>query len=257
MEARIIDISFDNLFNIFHKETKCNLHSLKPLFYCTNASCSNDYLCSNCLSENDDHYTQHGNMFIPIDTKDKFLKHLNISLNTETNENVNALISPTKESIEQFYEVLKKKMIQVIDQHQQSNIDKLLFNINLNNTEASNDEVYKAIDEKIQGFSSKKDISIFAKKLNDDLKKIQYHTKQGEQTFDEHFNKKANELINDSASNYFGLKSKENSNNSNSYLNQIKGEFDIISSSIPEPSNNESIKNRLQLLKDKMNQIKK
>lgn len=254
----IIDTSFDHLFNMFHKDTKCSLHSLDPLFYCTNDNCSDDYICSKCLNEKEDHYSQHSNMLIPIDTQEKFLKHLNIALISEVNENCDAPI-PTKESIEQFYDLLKKQVIDAIDEHKKSNIDKLLIVMNPKHNKVTNEEVLKSIDGKINKFTAKKDIIQFAKEINEDLKKINYYYKQSTNSLDEHFTRKVNELINDNVFNYFGLKSKENSDGNtinNSQLEQMKGEFNVLSSS-SEYQPNESIKNRLQLLKDKMNQIKK
>ena len=100
------EINIDKLYNYMKGECNNSNHTGKAIYYCINKNCKDRYLCSECLIENIEHFTLHLKTLIPLDTKSKFMKFLDLTgVNVfSKNDNINYL-----DHIKNIYWNLKRK----------------------------------------------------------------------------------------------------------------------------------------------------
>ena len=125
---------FDALYQFFTKNAKClnNNHYGIPIYYCSENSCNKGYICSQCLTEDPEHFQNHFKHFIALDTRKNFFRFLQIPIdNFEESFTNNFIINSrnkfftNKEKINDansFYDYLKNQIISTINNNQKSNL---------------------------------------------------------------------------------------------------------------------------------------
>ena len=76
----------NNLYQYFVINSKCpsKNHYGIPIYFCLEPSCNKGYICSQCLTEDTEHFTKHVKNFIALDTKKNFFYFFGIQ-NLEAN----------------------------------------------------------------------------------------------------------------------------------------------------------------------------
>ena len=128
---------FDALYQYFTKNSKCSNmnHFGIPIYYCSNNLCDKGYICSQCLTEDPDHFTNHVKYFLYLDTKKNFFRFLEIPIdnNEESFTNNfklnsrNKFLSFNKEKIYDvgsFYDYIKCQIAITINNNQKNNLIK-------------------------------------------------------------------------------------------------------------------------------------
>jgi len=71
---------FTNLYQYFILNSKCHSknHYGIPIYFCSHESCDKGYICSQCLTEDTEHFSQHVKNFIALDTKKNFFNFFGI-----------------------------------------------------------------------------------------------------------------------------------------------------------------------------------
>ena len=71
---------FTNLYQYFILNSKCpsKNHYGIPIYFCSHESCDKGYICSQCLTEDTEHFSQHVKNFIALDTKKNFFNFFGI-----------------------------------------------------------------------------------------------------------------------------------------------------------------------------------
>jgi len=80
---------FTNLYQCFIQNSKCisKEHHGMPIYFCSEENCNKYYICSQCLTEDTEHFSQHVKYFIALDTKKNFFNFFDINhLEKSTNE---------------------------------------------------------------------------------------------------------------------------------------------------------------------------
>jgi len=126
---------FDALYQFFTKNAKClnTNHYGIPIYYCSENTCNKGYICSQCLTEDPDHFQNHFKHFIALDTRKNFFRFLQIPIENNFDESFtnNFIINPrnkfftNKEKINDansFYDYLKNQIILTINNNQKSNL---------------------------------------------------------------------------------------------------------------------------------------
>ena len=125
---------FDTLYQFFTKNAKClqSNHYGDPIYYCSEDSCKKGYICSQCLTEDPEHFSNHVKNFIAIDTKKNFFRFLQIPIDNFEDSFTNNFILNSrnnffinKEKINDsssFYDYIKNQINLAINNNQKNNL---------------------------------------------------------------------------------------------------------------------------------------
>jgi hypothetical protein len=200
-----------------HMKGKCSYlnHSGIAIYFCISKDCIDRYLCSECIIEQIDHFTNHIKSLLPLDNKSKFTKFINLTVPTTSQNNSNS--HGIKDRVVDFYTQLKETIDKVLDKHMNENIDKLCHNIEekeggvINNKEATG-EILQGVNKDIENFITNKDKTQFCdlyesivagvSKLNEKLnKKIYFENKPKQEVIEVKINELVSEHFEDTTSN--------------------------------------------------------
>ena len=128
---------FDSLYQFFTKTAKCSQtnHYGLPIYYCSHTSCNKGYICSQCLTEDPEHFSNHVKHFITLDTKKNFFRFLEIPIeNIEDSFSNNFMINSRNKflnynkdkinDVNSFYDYIKNQIILTINTNQKNNLIK-------------------------------------------------------------------------------------------------------------------------------------
>jgi hypothetical protein len=124
---------FDLLYQYFTKNAKCSEtnHYGTPIYYCSHDSCNKGYICSQCLTEDPEHFSNHVKHFITLDTRKNFFKFLEIPIdNIEESFTTNFMINSRNKlfnkdkinDVNSFYEYIRNQIIYAVNNNQKNNL---------------------------------------------------------------------------------------------------------------------------------------
>ena len=165
---------FTNLYQYFIHNSKCSSknHFGKPIYFCTEESCNKGYICSQCLTEDTEHFSQHVKNFIALDTKKNFLNFFalnNLDANSYENDfefNLNYLKKSEKfknnkkiTEARNFYEYLKEYMDNIFIDIRKNNFmeNKNLIDEYITNEKEKEIKINEFINNKINSFIKRDD----------------------------------------------------------------------------------------------------
>ena len=122
--------SFDTIYQYFtSKANKCNCpnHLGIPIYYCSEPSCQKQYICSECLTEEPEHFTLHVKYFIPLDTKKNFFKFFQIPLEEIEEQQYSYFMKPLRSKL-----LFNKDKISDVNSFYEYIKNQIDFNLNLN-----------------------------------------------------------------------------------------------------------------------------
>ena len=105
-----------SLYNFYSNPNiaKCTPHSSKAIYFCSDNQCNINYICSECLIEKPEHFAKHYKSLIPIDDIKKFFKFIKFPVDQLLSSLSNEIkLTP----VEEYYEMIKKLFIEIIDLH--------------------------------------------------------------------------------------------------------------------------------------------
>ena len=129
---------FDALYQYFAKNSKCSKsnHYSIPIYFCSNSSCNKGYICSQCLTEDPEHFSNHVKHFIALDSKKNFFRFLDIPIENieESYSNNNFILNSRNKflnlnkdkifDVNSFYDYIKNQIILTINNNQKNNLIK-------------------------------------------------------------------------------------------------------------------------------------
>ena len=128
---------FDTLYYYFTKNSKCSdkNHYGLPIYYCSENLCNKGYICSQCLTEDPEHFSCHVKNFIALDSKKNFFRFFEIPIDNfdESYNNSYILNSRNKflnfnkekiNSVSSFYDYIKNQISIILSQNQKNNLIK-------------------------------------------------------------------------------------------------------------------------------------
>ena len=129
---------FDALYQYFAKNSKCskNNHYSMPIYFCSHSSCNKGYICSQCLTEDPEHFSNHVKHFIALDSKKNFFRFLDIPIENieESYSNNNFILNSRNKflnlnkdkifDVNSFYDYIKNQIILTINNNQKNNLIK-------------------------------------------------------------------------------------------------------------------------------------
>ena len=219
-----IELELTKLYDYFHNDNaKCNAHQSNSIYFCSEVSCNLGYICSECLIENAVHFSQHLHYLVPIDEKKKFFKYLKFPI-----DNIVKELSTTqkkKVDLNCFYESLKDRIINLINQHKEQNANEIQEKLNEINNDSEDENPNELFESQITSFinkNNKHDIQTLIKNLEGDIKKINDRNKKATYEFDSQLDNQINELIDTNILAFYNLDGpKQNNNNININNNNI------------------------------------
>jgi hypothetical protein len=111
-----------------HMKGSCGIpnHSGTAIYFCIAKQCHERYLCSECIIEKVDHFTNHIKTLVPLDNKSKFMKFLNINnvftSNPGSRDNVGLDV---RDKLTNLYNEIRQEVNRAIDLHMKLNIEEL------------------------------------------------------------------------------------------------------------------------------------
>ena len=219
-----IELELTKLYDYFHNDnSKCKAHQSNSIYFCSEVSCNLGYICSECLIENAVHFSQHLHYLVPIDEKRKFFKYLKFPI-----DNIVKELSTTqkkKVDLNCFYENLKDRIINLINQHKEQNANEIQEKLNEINNDSEDENPNEIFESQITSFinkNNKHDIQTLIKNLEGDIKKINDRNKKATYEFDSQLDNQINELIDTNILAFYNLDGpKQNNNNININNNNI------------------------------------
>ena len=128
---------FDLLYQYFLKNAKCSQtnHFGVPIYYCSQNSCNKGYICSQCLTEDPEHFSNHVKNFIALDTRKNFFRFLEIPIDNIEESYTNNFIMNSRNKflnlnkdkindVNSFYDYIKNLIIMIINNNQKNNLIK-------------------------------------------------------------------------------------------------------------------------------------
>ena len=129
---------FDALYQYFAKNSKCSKsnHYSIPIYFCSHSSCNKGYICSQCLTEDPEHFSNHVKHFIALDSKKNFFRFLDIPIENieESYSNNNFILNSRNKflnlnkdkifDVNSFYDYIKNQIILTINNNQKNNLIK-------------------------------------------------------------------------------------------------------------------------------------
>jgi hypothetical protein len=114
------EIIIENLYEFMKSECNNKTHTGKAIYYCLKSGCNKKYLCSECLIEDVEHFTNHLKTLVPLDDKLKFWKFLDLGdLNNITNND-----REIRDQVKEIYSQIKYKCMTYIEEHMENYLDK-------------------------------------------------------------------------------------------------------------------------------------
>ena len=216
-----IEIELTKLYDYFHNDnSKCKAHQSNSIYFCSEVSCNLGYICSECLIENAVHFSQHLHYLVPIDEKRKFFKYLKFPI-----DNIVKELSTTqkkKVDLNCFYENLKDRIINLINQHKEQNANEIQEKLNEINNDSEDENPNEIFESQITSFinkNNKHDIQTLIKNLEGDIKKINDRNKKATYEFDSQLDNQINEIIDTNILAFYNLDGpKQNNNNINNLI---------------------------------------
>ncbi len=216
-----IEIELTKLYDYFHNDnSKCKAHQSNSIYFCSEVSCNLGYICSECLIENAFHFSQHLHYLVPIDEKRKFFKYLKFPI-----DNIVKELSTTqkkKVDLNCFYENLKDRIINLINQHKEQNANEIQEKLNEINNDSEDENPNEIFESQITSFinkNNKHDIQTLIKNLEGDIKKINDRNKKATYEFDSQLDNQINEIIDTNILAFYNLDGpKQNNNNINNLI---------------------------------------
>ena len=114
------EIIIENLYEFMRGECNNKTHTGKAIYYCLKSECNKKYLCSECLIEDVEHFTNHLKTLVPLDNKLKFWKFLDLGDLNDILNNGDEL----RDQVREIYSQIKNKCVTYIDEHMENNLDK-------------------------------------------------------------------------------------------------------------------------------------
>ena len=227
-----IELELTKLYDYFHNDnSKCKAHQSNSIYFCSEVSCNLGYICSECLIENAVHFSQHLHYLVPIDEKKKFFKYLKFPI-----DNIVKELSTTqkkKVDLNCFYESLKDRIINLINQHKEQNANEIQEKLNEINNDSEDENPNEIFESQITSFinkNNKHDIQTLIKNLEGEIKKINDRNKQATYEFDSQLDNQINELIDTNILAFYNLDgSTQNDNNNNIPQKKYELKFDFTS----------------------------
>ena len=211
-----IELELTKLYDYFHNDnSKCKAHQSNSIYFCSEVSCSLGYICSECLIENSVHFSQHLHYLVPIDEKRKFFKYLKFPI-----DNIVKELSTTqkkKVDLNCFYENLKDRIINLINQHKEQNANEIQEKLNEINNDSEDENPNEIFESQITSFinkNNKHDIQTLIKNLEGEIKKINDRNKQATYEFDSQLDNQINEIIDTNIIEFYNLGEPKQNNNS-------------------------------------------
>ena len=156
-----------NLYQYFILNSKCpsKNHYGIPIYFCSHKSCNKCYICSQCLTEDTEHFSQHVKNFIALDTKKNFFKFFGLD-NFDVNLfgfqfNINYLKNSenpkqNKKIVEakNLYDYIKEKISNIFDDNTKNNFfeNKNIIEKYLINEKEKEKKINELIYNKINSF---------------------------------------------------------------------------------------------------------
>jgi len=230
-----IENNLNKLYDFFHiKDSICSSHKSPAIYFCSDMNCKLGYICSECLIQNPNHFQKHLAYLIPVDDKEKFFKYLKFPVKTVINEISNSKNEKTDINIDEFYNVIKTKINNLIDKHKlekgfeiQNLINKYCYSKeHINLAEEFNNKILKFIE-----IGNKHEIQTFIKSLENIIREIctEKENNNKKKELDNDIDIDIESIINKNLKNYYNLDELMNKKNNN--INENKN------------NNNESNKN--------------
>jgi hypothetical protein len=126
------ELIVEKLYEFIQGECNNHNHSGKAIYYCLRSDCEKKYLCSECLIEDIEHFTNHLKSLVPLDNKSKFWKFLDLGDFNDTNT------SAIRDQVKDIYSKIKNKCIAYIDEHMANNFEKYVNRIEQQTGNAGN-----------------------------------------------------------------------------------------------------------------------
>ena len=165
----------NNLYQYFILNSKCSSknHFGKPIYFCSQESCNKGYICSQCLKEDTEHFSQHVKNFIALDTKKNFFNFFalnNLDTNSYDNNDFDFNINYLKKSenfkhkkiiteAKYFYEYIKEYIENNFNNNSKNNFveNKNLIEEYITNEKEKERKINDFINNKINSFIKKDD----------------------------------------------------------------------------------------------------
>ena len=209
---------FTNLYQYFILNSKCpsKNHFGTSIYFCSEQSCNKGYICSQCLKEDTEHFSQHVKYFIPLDSKKNFFSCLGLE-NSDININdfdYNYLKNPkilcqNKKICDgnNFYENIKEYIMNIFNDNTKNNFfenKNIIENYIVKNKEKEK-KLNEFINNKINGFINKNDkykinelieqIKPYVNYLNEKNKKKEFNEKNKSEKIISFLNEEIPKLI--------------------------------------------------------------
>ena len=171
-----IETNLNNLYDFYHiKNSTCSSHKSPAIYFCSDMNCKLGYICSECLIQNPNHFQKHLAYLIPVDDKEKFFKYLKFPVKNVINEISNSKNEKTDINIDEFYNEIKNKIVNLIDKHKiekgfeiQNLINKYCYSKeHINLAQEFNNKIQKFIQN-----GNKHEIQTFIKSLENIIREI-------------------------------------------------------------------------------------
>ena len=165
----------NNLYQYFILNSKCSSknHFGKPIYFCSQESCNKGYICSQCLKEDTEHFSQHVKNFIALDTKKNFFNFFalnNLDTNSYDNNDFDFNINYLKKSenfkhkkiiteAKYFYEYIKEYIENIFNNNSKNNFaeNKNLIEEYITNEKEKERKINDFINNKMNPFIKKDD----------------------------------------------------------------------------------------------------
>ena len=174
---------FTNLYQFFILNSKCvsKEHHGTPIYYCSEPNCNKTYICSQCLKEDTEHFSQHVKYFIALDNKKNFFNYFDINLfdnniyDYEININniknaKNILFNNKIKNSKNFYDYIKESINNAFIESIHNNFldEKNIIEKYITKEKDKNKKINEFISNKIMEFMKKND----KKKINELIQEI-------------------------------------------------------------------------------------
>ena len=174
---------FTNLYQFFILNSKCisKEHHGTPIYFCSEQNCNKYYICSQCLTEDTEHFSQHVKYFIALDNKKNFFNYFDINffdnnindyeININEIKNLKNILSNKKiNNSKNFYDYIKEYINNAFNEAIQNNFlnEKNIIEKYITKEKDKNNKINEFITNKIMEFIKKNE----KKKINELIQKI-------------------------------------------------------------------------------------
>ena len=174
---------FTNLYQFFILNSKCisKEHHGTPIYFCSEQNCNKNYICSQCLTEDTEHFSQHVKYFIALDNKKNFFNYFDINffdnnindyeININDIKNLKNILSNKKiNNSKNFYDYIKEYINNAFNEAIQNNFlnEKNIIEKYITKEKDKNNKINEFINNKIMEFIKKNE----KKKINELIQKI-------------------------------------------------------------------------------------